>query len=102
MNTTRSLPVVLASTSPFRKELLQRLGITFTAAAPDVDESPLAGETPDVLVRRLAEARPAQSGNPALDSSSDQTRLPRQVAIFLANPARMHALLNSCAACLAG
>jgi len=57
MNTTRSLPVVLASTSPFRKELLQRLGITFTAATPNVDESPLAGETPDVLVRRLAEAK---------------------------------------------
>ena len=57
MNTIRSLPVVLASTSPFRKELLQRLGITFTTAAPDVDESPLAGETPDTLVRRLAEAK---------------------------------------------
>ena len=57
MNTTSSLPVVLASTSPFRKELLQRLGITFTTAAPDVDESPLADETPEALVRRLAKAK---------------------------------------------
>jgi len=57
MNTAISLPVVLASTSPFRKELLQRLGITFTTAAPDVDESPLADETPEALVRRLAEAK---------------------------------------------
>ena len=57
MNTTRSLPVVLASTSPFRKELLQRLGITFTTAAPDADEAPLAGETPEALVSRLAEAK---------------------------------------------
>jgi septum formation protein len=57
MSTTRSLPVVLASTSPFRKELLQRLHIEFTTAAPDVDESPLAGETPDTLVRRLAKAK---------------------------------------------
>lgn len=62
MNTTGSLPVVLASTSPFRKELLQRLGITFTTAAPDVDESPLAGETPDALVRRLAEAKARAAG----------------------------------------
>ncbi len=57
MNTAIPLPLVLASTSPFRKELLQRLGITFTTAAPDVDESPLADETPEALVRRLAEAK---------------------------------------------
>lgn len=57
MDTAISLPVVLASTSPFRKELLQRLGITFATAAPDVDESPLADETPEALVRRLSEAK---------------------------------------------
>ena len=57
MNTAGSLPVVLASTSPFRKELLQRLGITFATAAPDVEEAPLAGETPEALVRRLSEAK---------------------------------------------
>lgn len=49
--------LILASTSPFRRELLHRLGIDFTAAAPDIDESPLPGETPEALVRRLAEAK---------------------------------------------
>jgi len=57
MKPVTALPVVLASTSPFRKELLQRLGITFETAASDVDESPLAGETPAALVRRLAQAK---------------------------------------------
>lgn len=55
MNNNPSL--VLASTSPYRRELLQRLGIPFTTAAPDVDESALPGETPDELVRRLSESK---------------------------------------------
>ena len=49
--------LVLASTSPYRRELLQRLEIPFTTAAPDVDESPLPGETPAELVRRLSESK---------------------------------------------
>jgi MAF protein len=57
MNTSTSLPIVLASTSPFRKELLQRIGIDFETAAPDIDESPLPGETPENLVKRLSEAK---------------------------------------------
>ena len=63
MDTPASLPLVLASTSPFRKELLQRIGIAFTTAAPDVDESPLAGETPEALVKRLAEAKARAIGH---------------------------------------
>jgi MAF protein len=51
------LPVYLASTSPFRKELLSRLGIAFTTLAPDVDESRVSGESAGELVRRLAEAK---------------------------------------------
>ena len=50
-------PLVLASTSPFRRELLTRLNIHFDTAAPDVDESPRQGESPDALVRRLSEAK---------------------------------------------
>ncbi|MBA1331000.1 septum formation inhibitor Maf, partial [Candidatus Endoriftia persephone str. Guaymas] len=46
--------LVLASISPFRKELLSRLGLPFTTASPEVDESPLDGEAPDALVQRLA------------------------------------------------
>lgn len=49
--------LVLASTSPFRRELLQRLGVAFETLSPDVDESRLPGETPDRLVLRLAEAK---------------------------------------------
>ena len=57
MKTAAQLPLVLASTSPFRKELLQRLAIPFETAAPDVDESPRADDTPAALVRRLSEAK---------------------------------------------
>lgn len=49
--------LILASTSPFRRELLTRLGLPFSTASPDADETPAANETPDQLVRRLAEAK---------------------------------------------
>lgn len=49
--------LVLASTSPFRRELLTRLGLGFATAAPEVDETPRRDETPDALVRRLSEAK---------------------------------------------
>lgn len=51
------LPITLASTSPFRKELMDRLSVTFTTAAPDVDETPLTGESPETLVQRLSETK---------------------------------------------
>lgn len=50
-------PLILASTSPYRAALLRRLDLPFTQVAPDVDESPQQGETPDALVRRLALAK---------------------------------------------
>jgi MAF protein len=49
--------LVLASTSPFRRELLGRLGLAFEAAAPQADETPRPDEEPARLVRRLAEAK---------------------------------------------
>lgn len=49
--------LVLASTSPYRKVLLERLGIPFETQAPDVDESALPGEQPLQLVERLALAK---------------------------------------------
>lgn len=49
--------LVLASTSRYRQELLARLGIPFEIAAPSVDESPVAGETPQMLALRLARAK---------------------------------------------
>jgi septum formation protein len=50
-------PIVLASTSRYRRELLQRLRLTFTVAAPQVDEEVLAGESPLATARRLALAK---------------------------------------------
>lgn len=46
--------LVLASTSPYRRELLARLGVPFEVAAPDVDESALPGESPDDTAQRLS------------------------------------------------
>ena len=67
--------LVLASTSPYRRALLERLGLPFATAAPEVDETRRPGEPPQVLVLRLAEAKaravaPAHPG--ALIIGSDQ------------------------------
>jgi len=49
--------ILLASTSPFRQALLRKLGLPFITAAPEVDESPLPGESAQALVTRLAKAK---------------------------------------------
>ncbi|WP_374342410.1 Maf family nucleotide pyrophosphatase [Azonexus sp.] len=49
--------LILASTSPYRRELLGRLGLPFDIANPRVDETPLPGEAPESLALRLAEAK---------------------------------------------
>jgi septum formation protein len=49
--------LILGSTSPYRRELLERLRIPFDVAAPEVDETPLASETPKQLACRLAMAK---------------------------------------------
>jgi len=46
--------LVLGSTSPFRKSILSKLNLPFECAKPNIDESPLSGETPEQLVQRLA------------------------------------------------
>ncbi len=48
---------MLGSTSRYRRELLERLHIPFDVAAPDVDETPGAGEAPRALAERLALAK---------------------------------------------
>lgn len=48
------LKLILASSSPYRRELLERLKIPFEVTAPEVDETPHPGETPEKLVERLA------------------------------------------------
>ena len=49
--------LVLASGSPRRREMLERLGLDATVRPAEVDESPLAGEEPEAYVRRLASAK---------------------------------------------
>lgn len=49
--------LVLASTSPYRRQLLARLGLVFVCAAPDVDETPRPGEAFEHTARRLAELK---------------------------------------------
>ena len=49
--------LILASTSQYRRQLLSRLRLTFDVVAPQVDESPLPGESPQALARRLAIAK---------------------------------------------
>ena len=75
-----SLPIssprlVLASSSSYRRELLERLRVPFTCISPDIDETPLANELPSETAMRLAEAkaRAVAATNPdALVIGSDQ------------------------------
>lgn len=53
----RRFDLVLASASPRRRELLERLGLALRVAPVDLDETPLAGERPGDCVRRLAAAK---------------------------------------------
>ena len=48
------MKLVLASTSAYRRELLQRFDLPFDVARPDIDETPLPGETPQATAERLA------------------------------------------------
>ncbi len=50
-------PLILASSSPYRKALLERLGLPFAAIRPATDEAPLAEEAPTALATRLAAAK---------------------------------------------
>ncbi|MBD9392098.1 Maf family nucleotide pyrophosphatase [Acidovorax sp. ACV01] len=68
-------PLVLGSTSRYRRELLQRLNLPFDVAAPNVDETPLPGEAPRALALRLALAKAravAQQHPEAVVIGSDQ------------------------------
>lgn len=49
--------LVLASTSPFRKTLLEKLGVPFITASPEVDETAQPNESATDLVKRLAAAK---------------------------------------------
>jgi septum formation protein len=51
------MDIILASTSPYRKRLLERLGVAFHCLPLEIDESPLHGEPPQAMARRLAQAK---------------------------------------------
>jgi len=73
--TTSCPALVLASTSRYRRELLSRLRLPFAVEPPGVDETPLPGETPAALARRLAmeKARAVAGRHPgAVVIGSDQ------------------------------
>lgn len=77
-----SVPLYLASTSVYRKALLEKLTTNFHTAKPEVDETPLSGETPEQLVLRLAETKAraiAANLTDGLVIGSDQ------VAVFAGN-----------------
>lgn len=52
-------PLILASTSPYRRALLEKLRLPFACIAPQVDEQPQTGESAQALVERLARAKAA-------------------------------------------
>lgn len=73
--------LVLASSSPYRADLLERLGLPFETCAPDIDETPLPQEQPEELVARLAETKARVMGakfSNALVIGSDQVAVLEQ------------------------
>ncbi|WP_210395281.1 Maf family protein [Motiliproteus sediminis] len=73
------LPLVLASSSPFRSTLLKKLNLSFSCRSPEVDETPLKNELAHKLVTRLAAAKARAVVVPGTDEliiGSDQ------VAVF--------------------
>ncbi|MCK4866319.1 MAG: septum formation inhibitor Maf [Gammaproteobacteria bacterium] len=72
------MKLILASTSPFRKAILDKLGINFDIASPETDETALANETPQQLVERLSIAKAkavADKNENALVIGSDQVSI---------------------------
>jgi septum formation protein len=107
--TVSSAPtLVLASTSPYRRELLTRLGLPFEAQSPGVDELPVAGELPMDRSLRLALEKAlavaarhpqalvigsdqvAAAGNGVLDKPGDAARCRAQLARLSGQTARFY------------
>jgi septum formation protein len=100
--------LILASTSPYRRSLLERLGIAFTAVPPGTPEDALAGELPPDRALRLAVAkaqavasrRPdavvigsdqvAAVGSKVLDKPGDAARCRAQLSVASGSSARFH------------
>jgi septum formation protein len=75
--------LILASSSPYRRELLERLRIPFDVVSPDIDEAPLAGETPEATAVRLSMAKArAAAGKVSDDRANALVIGSDQVATF--------------------
>jgi len=90
--------IILASTSPYRRELLSRLGLPFEAAAPSAEEDAREGETPAAMAARLALAKAQSiSASDALVIGSDQ--VPSLQGRVLRKPGTHEAALRQLEAC---
>jgi septum formation protein len=90
--------IILASTSPYRRELLSRLGLPFEAAAPSAEEHTREGETPAAMAARLALAKAQSiSASDALVIGSDQ--VPSLQGRVLRKPGTHEAALRQLEAC---
>jgi len=70
------MKLVLASSSPFRKALLDKLHLKFETDSPDIDETPLVNESIEAMVKRLSEGKARALANKHPDSliiGSDQS-----------------------------
>ena len=69
--------LILASSSPRRAEILRNAGFTFQSIAPDLDETPLANESPAAMIQRLSRAKAdavaSLAARPALIVAADTT-----------------------------
>lgn len=76
-------PILLASSSPYRRELLAKLGLKFSQESPDIDESPLPHETASQLVERLtttkAQALATKHPNTFIIGSDQAATLEQQI-----------------------
>lgn len=110
-------PLILASASPYRRELLARLGLAFESIAPGVSEAHVPGESPADRALRLAREKAhavaaghtgavvigsdqvASAGNEILDKPGDAARCRAQLAALSGRTARFY---TGCAVLAAG
>ncbi len=92
--------IILASSSPYRRALLQQLGLSFDWVAPEIDESRLKNEPPEQLVTRLArqkaEALQGQFSNHLLIASDQVAVLNGQVLGKPGSSAHAEVQLKNC------
>lgn len=75
MSSTHLSPtLILASSSPYRRELLERLQLPFEVISPEIDETPLPTEAPEHTALRLAQAKARKVADELADKEADTLR----------------------------